>query len=263
MELWTPQHAMTLLPAIAVMLVLTAVLQLTIGKKSRKVRMIPFQVIAVILLVLEVMKQVYSISRGYDLYHIPLHFCSLFLFTLPAAAFYNGKHRGKVMTVAATTGASLLLFMLIYPNLIYSAGNIENFFNTEDFLSFHTVAFHNLALWSVMLVVGLRLYEPPKRGEGLSCLIFILCFCAASGIMAQVLKTNYANMYRCNIPPLESLRVAVEGMVGYPVAQTIYVLCVSLGTTGFFMMCFALFCLLRRLGEWLHGRVLKKRTGAA
>ena len=153
--------------------------------------------------------------------------------------------------------------MLIYPNLIYSAGNIENFFNPEAFLSFHTVAFHNLALWSVMLVVALRLYEPPKRGEGLSCLIFVLCFCAASGIMAQVLKTNYANMYRCNIPPLESLRVAVEGVVGYPVAQTIYVLCVSLATTGFFMMCFALFCLLRRLGEWLHGRVLKKRTGAA
>ena len=67
MELWTAQHAMTLLPAMAVMLVLTAVLQCTIGKKSRKVRMIPLQVITVILLVLEVMKQVYSFSRGYDL----------------------------------------------------------------------------------------------------------------------------------------------------------------------------------------------------
>ena len=260
MELWTPQHAKTLLPAMAVMLVLTVVLRLTIGKKSREIRMIPFQVIAVILLILEIMKQIYSMARGYDLYHIPLHFCSLFLFTLPVAAFYNGKHRGKVMSVAATVGASLLLFMLVYPNLIYGAWNIENFFNFDDFLSFHTVAFHNLALWSVMLVVGLRLYDPPARGEGVANLIFVLCFCVASGIAAQLLKTNYANMYRCNIPPLESLRVAVEGAVGYPVAQTLYVLCVSLGTVGFFMMCFALFCLLRRVGEWLHGKVLKKRA---
>ena len=263
MELWTPQHAKTLLPAMAVMLVLTVVLRLTLGNQSRKVRMIPLQVIAVILLILEVMKQIYSFSRGYDLYHIPLHFCSLFLFTLPAAAFYNGKHRGKVMTVAATVGASLLLFMLIYPNLIYSAWDIENFFNFKELLAFHTVAFHNLALWSIMLVLGLRLYDPPTRGEGLSCLIFILCFCVVSGIMAQVLKTNYANMYRCNIPPLENLRVAVEGLVGYPAAQALYVLCVSLGTTGFFMMCFALFCLLRRLGEWLYGKVQNKRAGAA
>ena len=252
MELWTPLHAVTLLPAMALMIVITVVLQLTIGKMDRKIRIIPIQVIAVILLALEVAKQIFSITRGYDLYCIPLHFCSLFLIVLPAAAFYKGKHRGKVMSVAAAVGASLLLFMLIYPNLVYDSNSIAKYFKFDEFLAFHTVTFHNLALWSVILIIGLRLYELPTRGEGLTALIFILCFCTAAGIMAQVHKTNYANMYRCNIGPLESVRTSIAEAVGYGFAQAIYVVLVSLAHTGFYMMSFGLFCLLRRMREWIH-----------
>ena len=53
-------------------------------------------VLAVILLLLEVGKQTLSIMRGYSLYHIPLHYCSLFIFMLPVMAFYRGKHMDKV-----------------------------------------------------------------------------------------------------------------------------------------------------------------------
>ena len=261
MELWTPLHAMTLLPAMAVMVILTVILQLTIGKKSREIRIIPLQVIAVILVVLEIAKQIFSISHRYDLYHIPLHFCSLFLFTLPVAAFYKGKHQGKIMTVTAAVGASLLLFMLIYPNLVYDDASIAKYFKFDEFLAFHTVTFHNLALWSVLLIVGLRLYELPEKGESLVCVLFMLGFCTVAGIMAQIHETNYANMYRCNIAPIDDLRVAISREVGYPLAQTAYVIGVSLAHMGFYMMSFGFFCLLRRLGEKLYGKVLEKRRG--
>jgi hypothetical protein len=128
--------------------------------------------------VLVIAKQVFSISHGYDLYHIPLHFCSLFLFTLPVAAFYKGKHQGKIMTVTAAVGASLLLFMLIYPNLVYDDASIAKYFKFDEFLAFHTVTFHNLALWSVLLIIGLRLYELPEKGESVVCVLFILGFSA-------------------------------------------------------------------------------------
>jgi hypothetical protein len=56
--------------------------------------------------------------------------------------------------------------------------------------------------------------------------IFMLFYCTIAAIMAQVLKTNFNNFYRCNIPPLESLRVAVENALGYTVSQIMYVLIV-------------------------------------
>ena len=91
MELWSSAHVKTLLPALAVMLILSIILRILLRKKDLKIRMIPVQIIAVLLLLLEVGKQAVSFSRGYDLYHIPLHFCSLLLFTLPAMAFYKGE----------------------------------------------------------------------------------------------------------------------------------------------------------------------------
>ena len=115
MELWTPEHTMTLLPALTVMLIIALGLRLLLGNKSTKVRMIPIQIIACLLLLLEVGKQAVSFSRGYDLYHLPFHFCSLFLLVLPMMAFYRGKHQNAVNAISASVCTSLLLLMLIYP----------------------------------------------------------------------------------------------------------------------------------------------------
>ena len=49
MTLWTPTHVQTLLPAIIVMLAIAVVLHLTLGKKDRKIRMIPFQIFACVI----------------------------------------------------------------------------------------------------------------------------------------------------------------------------------------------------------------------
>ena len=89
MGLWTPEHAATLLPAVAVMLALAWLLRRKLADKPFETRMIPIKVIAVILLLLEVGKQVVSLCRGYDLYHLPFHFCSLFLFMMPASAIWS------------------------------------------------------------------------------------------------------------------------------------------------------------------------------
>jgi acid phosphatase family membrane protein YuiD len=57
MQLWTKEHAVTLIPAIVVMLLLGWLCRKTLGNKSLKIRMIPIQIIAVLLLLLEVGKQ--------------------------------------------------------------------------------------------------------------------------------------------------------------------------------------------------------------
>ena len=245
MELWTPEHIETLLPAVAVMLIISLGLRFLLGNKSLKVRMIPIQIIACLLLLLEIGKQAVSFSRGYDLYHLPFHFCSLFLLVLPMMAFYRGKHRSAVNAISAAICTSLLLLMLIYPNLIYSGGNIKGFFT--DYLDFHTVAFHNLVMLASFLIIALQLHTPQPKGEPKAVLLFTGGFCAVSASMAHILKTNYANYYSCNIPPLEAIRVSLQDILGYGFTQVLYVLIVSALNFGFVLMCYWLYRLLLRL----------------
>lgn len=245
MQLWTPEHAKTLIPALAVMIVIGIMLRLTIGKKDLKIRMIPFQILACLLFIIEIGKQIYSFRHSYDLYHIPLHFCSLFIFALPIMAFYRGKHQTTVFEVVTVLCTSMTVLMLIYPDLIYGAGNIRDYF--KGYLDFHTVTFHNTVMFELVLILSLDLVDGKRMPMFKPLTAVTLIFCGISAIMAQLLETNYANFYRCNIPPLEAIRVAVEGALGYVFAQILYVLIVSALTWGFVLLSCAIYRLLRRL----------------
>lgn len=246
MSLWTYEHAVTLLPAMAVMAAVSVLLGRLLKNRSHEARLIPIQIITVILLLLEVGKQVLSFREGYDLYHIPLHFCSLFIFVMPAMAFYKGKHGHAVRTVAMGLCASVFLMMAVYPSLIYSDQNVREFFT--DFFSFHTVLFHNLVVLLFMLMLSLRLYEPEK-GDWKVLVWFMLVYGVVASAAAQLLKTNFNNFYQCNIPPLESLRQLVQSGLGYWPAQLLYVVIVIVLDAAFVLMCrwlVKLICSLRK-----------------
>ncbi len=241
MELWTDEHGKTVLPALVLMLLSGIVLYRLLGKKNWKIRMLPIQILACVLLAIEVGKQMLSLQHGYDLYHLPFHFCSLFIFMLPMMAFYRGKHQQKVAAVTAALCMAVLLLMLIYPNLIYGAGNIQAFFT--DYFSFHTVFFHNLVMLATVLILALKLYVPQK-GDWKAVAWFMTGFCAVAASLAQILKTNFANFYSCNIPVLETVRQAVQNAMGAVFAQIIYVLIVALLHILFTLMAYWLCCLL-------------------
>ena len=226
MQLWTPEHIKTLIPATVIMLILTVILRLTIGKKALSIRMIPIKILAVAIVLLEIGKQITSFVNGYDLYHIPLHYCSMLIFALPAFAFYKGKNSKTVQAVSAALCMAMTLLTLIYPNLIYSPGNITQYWN--HYLDFHTVTFHNLVIFATFLMLALDLYTPQPRGEQRAVILCIGVFCVISATMAQLLQTNYANYYSCNIAPLEAVRLSVQAAAGYAVAQLLYILIVSL-----------------------------------
>lgn len=245
MELWTPEHIRSLLPATAVMLLIAVALRCLLGKCEWKIRMIPLQIIAVLIVLLEIGKQALSLKQGYDLYHLPFHFCSLFIFMLPLAAFYRGKRRQTVLAITASLCTSVMLLMLIYPNLIYSGGNVVNFFH--GFFDFHTVAFHNLVLFAAILFPALQLHTPAPKGEGKSVMLFTIGFCLVSATMAQLLETNFNNFYSCNIGPLENVRISLQASLGYGLTQALYVVIVTLMDIGFVQMCYWLYRGLRKL----------------
>ena len=245
MQLWTPEHLRTLLPSLAGMLVIAVVLRLTIGKKSLKIRMIPFQILACTLFLIEIGKQVVSFMNGYNLYHIPLHFCSLFILALPLMAFYRGKHQKKLFEVGTVLCIAMSSLMLIYPDLIYGAGSITKYF--QNYLSFHAVTFHNIVLFALILVFALNLDEGKPVSVVKELIVLVVIFCVISASMAQILQTNFANFYECNIAPLEAIRVSIQGALGYPVAQIIYVLILSAVNIGYVLMGYGIYRLLKKL----------------
>ena len=242
MQLWEKEQIQTLLPAIGVMVVLAIILRLTLGKREEKARRIPLQIIAVILLALEVGKQTLSIIKGYDLYHIPLHYCSLFIYVLPVMAFYKGKHRQKVNAIGAGICAALTLLMLIYPGIIYSGANVREYFT--NYFSFHTVTFHNLAMFAFPVILALELHTPQK-GDLKAVAVFALGFTVVAGTMAQVLKTNFANFYSCNVAPLETVRLNMQEGIGVVPTQIIYVAIVAVLHIGFTVLSYVLYSLVR------------------
>lgn len=225
MELWSSAHAATLPAAIFGMVVVAIILRKFLINKPLKIRIIPFFVVSALLFILEIFKQVLSFKNGYDLYHIPLHYCSILIFVPLFASLYiyfgKEEKKNKVMSLAVATCTATALLTIIYPCLIYGSWNIENFFN--GFFDFHTVTFHNLVIFAAILLVALNLHQPNFKENKWSIILFIIGFCLISSVMAQILKTNFANFYQCNVPPLETLRQMVASAFGYWPAQILYI----------------------------------------
>lgn len=253
MQLWTKEHFLQLIPTVIIMIIIALVLNRFIGKKSLKVRMIPFQILAVLLFLSEIGKQVLSFAQGYDLYHIPLHVCSLFIPLLPLMAFYNGKHKDAVRTVTCAVTTALMFFMAIYPNLIYGSWNITNFFNS--YWDFHTVFFHNVVIFEFILIIVLRLHHVGDKNYAKHLALFGAGFSIAAGSMAQVLKTNFANFYTCNIGPVNDFVNSIKNAIGYAAGQTIYVLILGMLHVLFFVACYYVYRAIDKLNIKLRGRV--------
>lgn len=224
MGLWTLTHLYQIIPTFLVLAALSVIAAKTLGKCKRSLRYIPLQVIAVLLLVLEVAKQFNSIDANgtYNLYSLPFHYCSLFLYLLPFHAFYHGKY--SHVTDAATFGclSSLMLDMLFMPAVIYSDGNIKNFFGT--FSDFHTVTFHNLVVFYFMLTVALKLYELRPRHDMKVMGVFLAVYVTVAAILSYSLKVNFHNLYECNIGFIENVRLTVVDALG--VFGTIIYVCI-------------------------------------
>ena len=252
MELWTREHFLQLIPTEIIMIIIALILNKFIGKKSLKIRMIPFQILAVILFISEVIKQYLSFKQGYDLYHIPLHVCSLFILLLPLMSFYNGKYKDAVRTITCTVTLSMVLFMVVYPNLIYGAGNITNFFGT--YWDFHTVFYHNIVIFEFILIIVLRLHHVGDKSHLKSVALMGAGFSVLAGTMSQILKTNYANFYHCNVGPVNDFVNSIKESIGYAPAQTIYVVILGILHVLFFSGCYYLYKLIDKVNIKLRGK---------
>lgn len=252
MNLWTFEHAITLIPTIIVMILITFVLNFFVGKKDLKIRMIPFQILAVILFISEIIKQVLSIIKGYNLYYLPLHVCSLFIFLIPMFGFYKGKGEEAIKTLCCTVCVALSLFMIVSPTLIYTADNIKGFFNSYD--NFHSVFFHNVVLFEFILIIGLNLYSIKEKKHLLPVMFLALGYSIVASSMAQILKTNFSNFYFCNIGPVNNFVNIAKETVGYAIGQALYVSILFVLHIAFLVFSYKVF----KFIEKIKNKVIKK-----
>ena len=230
MGLWTEAHFKTIVPTFIIFIVLAVLIGRVLKNKSEKVKMLPLQIITVLILLLEIGKQIVSCDGGYDLYSLPFHYCSLFLYLLPLHSFYRGKYKRFFDSAAFGCLASLFLFMLVMPAVVYSEWSINSYFNI--FMEFHTVTFHNLVSLYFLLTISLKLYSFDTKYDLKVMALFLAIYVVIATVLSQTLKVNFHNLYECNLAMIETVRESVVSAIGW-VGQAIYVFVMFVLTIAF------------------------------
>ena len=231
---WSKEHVYTLIPTMVVELILAIVIGHFLKDKDEKTKMIPIKIIAIFLLVFELAKQIYSIVTGYDLYRLPFHFCSLFLYFIPVCVFYKGKYKEAFKLLSIVISTCLFMFLCVYPELIYSGSSITSSINFitgkgGSFIDFHSWIFHSVAVFLFFLFMFLDLYKFNTKKDLIIILIAFGIYCIIVGPLSQIIKTNYNNFYHSNAPFIEDIRIKLRASLDWG-GQVVYVLMISVGT---------------------------------
>lgn len=254
--MWSKLHLITIIPAFAVFWIVAILMRKWLINKSEKIRMIPIQVIAVLLVVLEIIKQINAIVVGYNLKVFPLYYCSLFVFLYPVMAFYNGKYKNKIRSLTLCSGFALFTLMLLIPAIIYGSSCIENFF--KNYNDFHTVFFHNLVILGTFLIVSLKLFEVDPQHDYLLVCMFYLSFCVIVAPIANLTKTNFHNFCYNHASIIENIRLQWVANWGEFLGQTLYVLVATVLTVSLSVLMYFIMVQLFNFSNKLQKNINKK-----
>ena len=235
--LWTMWHVYTFIPCMILYIVLAIFIGKWLKNKSENIRLIPIHIISGIIVILEIIKQVRSISIGYDLKNLPLHYCSLFLYLFPLASFCKGKFKKYARFLTVLSGIVVILVMCVMPRVIYNQYAIIDFFN--DFGCFHTVFYHNIVFLGTCLILSLNLVDVNIKNKYWVSAGVYFSYCIVGICFALGLNVNY-NQFCCSyVSGIENLRLLQIEKLGYW-GQIIYIAEVTFSTVCFSMLiCFS------------------------
>ncbi len=217
MFVWTEAEGTVLPIALIMTLFISILIAYLLRKKSELIRRIPLMIITAITLTLELVKQILYIMSGYDLWAIPLHFCSLFLYFYPLASFFKGKVGEFGKTMCFIAGSFFLLMFYINPRSIVGS-SCEDIFKT--FNTFHTFTYHHLIFLFYFTMLFSKLYKPSKD-DFLYAFIGIGAYVLVAIPLAHILNTNFCNLLTSNIPFMETFRQNY-GQVVYTIAMILF-----------------------------------------
>ena len=222
---WTSGDLKILIPSFLVLLLITFAMWLILRNKSENIKNIPLATIAIILLVMEIFKQIYSFKGGYSLWSIPLHFCSLFLYFFPLATLTKGKIKRFGLVMSYVSGTLMTIMFYFNPSSIIGDCTFNNVFITFD--KFHTFMYHHLAILFTLLGIVLGMFKMKKQ-ELVYVLIGIVVYGLIAVPIAHIIDTNFCNILTSNIGFMETLRVNA-GQIVYTIIMFIFGIVAGLG----------------------------------
>lgn len=175
-----------------IMLIIAVVLRNHLIDKDYKSRYNPLLVIAFLIIVLDVSKQLRGIMVGYDKTIIPLYFCSFFNLLYPLAAFSRGKVKQIAQVMASVYSFMVLMGLYLFPTMMIGDSAYTLF---TGFLKFHTFIYHHLVLLYALLSISLQLVDLDVKDDLPALLLGALGYSVVGGISAILLKVNFHNFY--------------------------------------------------------------------
>jgi len=223
---WSKNDLIVLPITLAIIILISLLLYFLLKNKSEKVRMIPIMIITIIMLILEVIKQIRAILTGYSTWTIPLHFCSLFLYFYPLACFTKGKIQefGKTMSFVCSCWMTTLFYF--NPGTIIGSDTTASIL--LDFSTFHTFIYHHLVILFLLTSLLLKNYNF-KKNSLIHVVIGFSIYAVVMIPLAHILQTNFCNILESNIAFMESLRINV-GQILYTIIM--YILSITGGLTA-------------------------------
>ena len=195
---------------LCILLIITFLLWLLLRNKGEAVQGIPFKIIALILLIGEVVKQIISIRQGYNLWHLPLHFCSTYFIWFSIAEFSKGELHLSMRNMSFVATFYLCAAMYSYPGSIVP--HCDNIF--KDYFSAHSFFFHHLVILYLLLTIAFKRYKPQKK----DALVWVGCFTiyyALAFICAHTFEKNFFNILHSGpLTFIEPIRLKI-GQVWY------------------------------------------------
>ena len=224
---WNRYEQIVLPITLAIIVLISVALGFLLRKKDYKIKSIPLKIIAGILFVAEIVKQILNIVNGYSLWAIPLHFCSLFVFFFPLSELMPAKicKVFKPVSVACATAMTLLFYF--GPNTIISDSCYYIFFTEYNvtnvaefgriFSNYHTFFFHHFVILYLGITLALKLYSP-KKSDVYMVLAVMSAYIIITMPLAHIIDVNFCNMLESNIPFMEAIRVNL-GQFVYSIAM--------------------------------------------
>ncbi|MBR2321674.1 MAG: YwaF family protein, partial [Clostridia bacterium] len=181
-----------------ILLLITISLWLLLRHRGQVAQSIPFIVITLALIAGEVAKQVISYRQGYNLWHLPLHFCSTYFLWFSLAEFSFGKMRRTMQNIAFV--ATMYLFVAFYVSPRGILGDTcEDVF--ADYFTAHSFFYHHLVILYMMLAVAFKRFQP-KKTDAWVWIICFACYFAVAAICAYTLQENFFNILNSESLPI-------------------------------------------------------------
>lgn len=196
---WTTDLIIGMPIVLLIIIFISYIIRKTLKNKSERVRNYPLKIVAMVILILEIVKQVENVVTGFDPWAIPLHFCSLFVFFCPLAQFGTKKSKSFMKPVAFICAITMCLAFYTAPQWIIGKNAFMNFFNS--FSEFHTVVFHHLVVLYAALTIALNDYVPKKK-DYINLIVVMNIFLIIAIPFSYILDTNYCNILETTVPLL-------------------------------------------------------------